>query len=58
MTTRVTLERDGAWAGDAFGVAQATRHLTEVLPRVMANDDDTEGVSSLVERRKARFTGR
>jgi enoyl-CoA hydratase/carnithine racemase len=40
------------------GPAAAVEHLTGLLPSILASDDAREGVTSFVERREAKFTGR
>ena len=40
------------------GDAAATEHLKELLPRVMASEDATEGMNSFLQRREAKFEGR
>jgi enoyl-CoA hydratase/carnithine racemase len=38
--------------------AEATEHLRQILPAILASDDAKEGVLSFLERRDAEFTGR
>ena len=42
----------------ADGPAAAIAHLQGLLPGIVASDDAAEGVTSFIERREARFTGR
>jgi enoyl-CoA hydratase len=55
LGVQMTLE--SARIARARGAEAATKHLLEILPRLMASEDAAEGLASFVERREASFKG-